>query len=175
MTTDLHREYRHNRGGIANDLATATVSGSTFIGNSATDGGGLESLSTGPQPTTTTATVRDSTFIGNSASHDGGGIYNAVPQSSTDEVTATVGRTFIGNTATDGGGIFNAVTSVNPRNHTINVTLAVVAVSDTAFIGNSASNDGGGIENDGTATVNDCTFDPTPPATTEAASSTPSQ
>ena len=46
---------------------TATVSGSTFTGNSAGDGGGIYNSGT--------ATVRGSTFTGNSARDDGGGIF----------------------------------------------------------------------------------------------------
>jgi len=52
--------------------STATVSGSTFSGNHATqDGGGIDVYQ---QPGTATATVSNSTFEGNTAGNDGGGI-----------------------------------------------------------------------------------------------------
>jgi hypothetical protein len=118
-------------GGLANESGgTATLRGSTFIGNSASHfGGGLSNSGT--------LTVSDSTFTGNSASF-GGGLANEV------RGTATVsGSTFTNNTARFGGGISNRGT---------------VTVTDSTFTGNTATVHGGGIDNFGTATVSDSTF-----------------
>jgi hypothetical protein len=80
-------------GGIFNGGA-ATVNGSTFSGNSARGGGGLDNSGT--------ATVRDSSFSDNSAVVDGGGLFNEP------FATATVRDcSFSGNSALFGGGLEN--------------------------------------------------------------------
>jgi hypothetical protein len=115
-------------GGGINNHGTLTVSKCTVSSNSATDGGGI--FSDGNK-----LTVNDSTFSGNTAT-DGGAILN-------DTMTMVSDSTFSGNTATDGGGILSD---------------ASIEVGDSTFSGNTAT-DGGAILNDApTLTVNDCTI-----------------
>jgi hypothetical protein len=78
------------------------VIGSTFIGNSATNGGGIFNATTvrGARVFPGTVTVSGSTFSGNSASNYGGGLDNFG--------TATEsGSTFTGNTVGSGNGGLN--------------------------------------------------------------------
>ena len=122
-----------NGGGLDNEGGTLNVTGSTFSGNSAKDGGGIYN--------TGTLTVNTSTFSENSANEtsaatsngNGGGIYN------TGTMTVT-NSTFSGNSATDsatgpspygsGGAIMDDGTMV---------------VTNSTFSGNSANYYGGGI------------------------------
>ena len=106
-----------------------------------------------------TATVTGSTFTGNSAT-DGGGIFNAFPTSNA-----------LHQLAGDGDRLHlhrqlrhrwrrhlqRCPLTVNPRLGTL-VCRGTVAVSGSTFTGNSASNDGGAIDNFGTAAVTDSTF-----------------
>ena len=109
-------------GGIYN-LGTLTITGCTFIGNSASNSGG------GIAEWGGRLTVTGCTFIGNSASgYSGGAIFNNVG-----EVTVT-GCTFIGNSAVYGGGIS---------------TSGVLTITSSTLSGNSASVYGGGISNGG--------------------------
>jgi predicted outer membrane repeat protein len=110
-------------GGIYNaSKATATVTGCTFSGNSAYQGGAIYNLGT--------LTVSGSTFAGSTAYQAatyGGGIYNA------SQATATVtGCTFSGNSAGEGGGIYNGST-------------ATATVTGCTFSGDSATFSGGAI------------------------------
>jgi len=99
------------RFGGAIDLTpgTLTVSNSTFTNNTAriADGGAIENFEG-------TVTVTNSTFTGNSAGSDGGGISNF------DSSTLTVsGSTFTNNTASEGGGIYNLFGTLSLRNNTL--------------------------------------------------------
>ncbi len=97
-----------------------TVSNSTFSGNSASYGGGIDNHDSG------TVTVSNSTFSGNSAT-------KRAAASTYNRGTVIVSNsTFSGNSATDyGGGIDN-------------YRISTVTVSNSTFSGNSAT-DGGGI------------------------------
>jgi trimeric autotransporter adhesin len=111
-------------GGILNS-GTLAVSNSTFSGNSAIAGGGINNNGNGNG----TLTVSNSTFSGNSATN-GGGINN-----NGNGVLTVSNSTFSVNSATNGGGINN--------NGNGNGTLTV---SNSTFSGNSATT-GGGIYN----------------------------
>ena len=142
-------------GGIYNDNgATATVSDSTFSGNSAPDGGGIfnsggtldvtNSTFSDNRSTVdyggafangsfSTATVSDSTFSGNSAATEGGAIRN-------DGTLEVTNSTFSNNSANlHGGGIWQG-------------SQTSLTVTDSTFSGNSAT-DGAGIFNRGGGTV----------------------
>ena len=148
-------------GGIYNDNgATATVSDSTFSGNSAPNGGGIFNSGGTLEVTNSTfsdnrstvdyggafangsfstAKVSDSTFSGNSAATEGGAIRN-------DGTLEVNNSTFSGNSAPNGGGIWQG-------------SQTSLTVTDSTFSGNSAT-DGAGIFNrgGGTVTVNNSTF-----------------
>jgi large repetitive protein len=116
-------------GGVYNQ-GTATLTGDTFSGDKAgTRGGGLLNYGT--------SYLTDDTFSGDSTQL-GGGIYNAGGTTVTD-------GTFLGDSAQLGGGVLNSGTA--------NATL----MGDT-FTDDTASANGGGVYNYGTATVRDDTF-----------------
>ena len=79
-------------GGIYNFVGTVTITGSTLMGNSADVGGGIDNFRG-------TVTITNSTISGNSALSFGGGIGNALGGT----VTIT-GSTLSGNTSADDGG-----------------------------------------------------------------------
>jgi CSLREA domain-containing protein len=115
-----------NGGGIYSEAALTIIS-STISGNSVTpsgDGGGIYNDAT--------LTITDSTVSGNTVgTGDGGGLYNFD--------TATVTNcTFNGNTAGDGGGLWN---------------FNVLTITNSTISGNTANFDGGGLLDDGPATV----------------------
>jgi hypothetical protein len=121
-------------GGIYNDNeATATVSDSTFSGNSAPNGGGLW------QGSQTSLTVTNSTFSGNSAT-EGAGIFNRGGG------TVTVNNsTFSDNRANlRGGGIFSNTNLSGTQKTTI---------TNSTISGNTAQTSGGGVFNDDGLTV----------------------
>jgi hypothetical protein len=134
-------------GGGIDNRGTLDIVGSTFSENSAGySGGGVANRYGGP--ITATLTIADTTFSGNSASSSGGGVLNA------NGMTITIVRsTFSGNSAghyvyapSDGGGIW---------------TNGSTLISDSAFIGNTATGgSGGGINQDlsGDLLVAGCTF-----------------
>jgi len=117
-----------NGGGIDN-TGTLTVTNSIFANNSGTDGGGIENQATG------TATITGCTFTNNSAAGNGGGIDNAGTVTIAD-CTLTDNSADAGN----GGGIFSG-------------SNATLTVDHTTFASNTAATFGGGIRNEGTATV----------------------
>src|SRR5262249_27380034 len=149
-----------DRGGGIDNRGALTVSGSTFISNSAGGvGGGINTLGTATG--SDTVTVSDCSFIGNFAGNEGGGIY----------IEPGLGRvtvrdsTFASNDGGDeGGGIDNGATlTVIDSTFTHNSADAVsgnggglntegggtTTVIGSTFTHNSASA-GGGIDNDGT-------------------------
>jgi predicted outer membrane repeat protein len=111
-------------GAIADNSALdgLTVKGATFIGNTATNGGAIFDFSA------VGATVTDSTFFGNHAIN-GGAIF-ADP----DVETSLSGIVAHGNSATAGGGIYNVTN---------------VAVTNSRIWDNRASGQGGGLYNSG--------------------------
>jgi len=124
-------------GGIENETgATLTVTSSTFSDNSASGGGGIENSGT--------LTVTNSTFSGNSAFGNGGAIGN----SGTLTITNS---TFSGNGSTNGGGIYNSGT-LSVTNSTFSDNIAE---GEIYYI---SSGLGGGIYNGGTLTVTNSTF-----------------
>jgi fibronectin-binding autotransporter adhesin len=113
---------------------TASLSGLTITGGSASNGGGLANYGG-------TVTLTGCTVSGNSAGHDGGGMYF------NDGGTATLtGCTVSSNSAGySGGGLFEGSS----------VTLAL---TNCTVSGNSADNNGGGLANyGGTAILTGCT------------------
>jgi len=142
--------FRNGRGAIVvNNIGDVTVSGGTFTGNAATDGGAIADNSaldgltvkgatfTGNTATNggaifdfsaVGATVTDSTFSGNHAAN-GGAIFT-----DPDVQTSLSGIVAHGNSATTGGGIYNVTN---------------VALSSSRIWGNHASGQGGGLYNSG--------------------------
>jgi CSLREA domain-containing protein len=115
-------------GGIDNQ-GILTITNSTLSGNHAIVGGGIHNLDT--------LAVFNSTFSGNAADGAGGGIYN-----SGEGLIVTVSNsTFFGNNSLAGGGIYNSA---------VMALIGTATVSGSTFAGNSGSNFGGGIVNEGT-------------------------
>lgn len=116
-------------GGIHNDGILSVID-STFTGNSAQAGGGIQSF-----PNTTTVT--GSTFTGNSATSGGGGLLSYGPLTVTDS-------TFAGNDAPDGAGLF--------------ASSSTTTVTGSTFAMNEATGGGGGIFNNGTMQLTNSTL-----------------
>ena len=146
--------FRNGRGAIT-DTGTGllTVTGGTFRGNSAADGGAiyLDNAINGPQLTGVT-------FSGNSAA-DSGGAVNVNAASADPSIDHCV---FIGNTAGDAGGAFSEygflgwLTADTFRGNTAQTGGAMAisnddgeSLSDVVVSGNSATLDGGGIYDTG--------------------------
>jgi predicted outer membrane repeat protein len=140
-------------GGILNH-GTLTVSGGTFSGNSAHEGGGIYSDGG-------TVTVSSSTLFGNAASY-GGGMYN-----SGGTATVSNGSILSTNDASSGGGIYIAGGTVTVSNSTLSGNTAyngggilnhgTLTVSNSTVSNNQAYDDGGGIFSDGTLALSGCT------------------
>ena len=143
-------------GGAIFTLATATVTDSTFTGNSATYyGGAIRSYATTTVTGSTfnsntagqyggaiyspTATVTDSTFTNNNSADYGGAIY-------TYATTTVTGSTFTGNRANDFGSYGGAIRAGS------------AIVSNSSFTSNSAWFLGGAISVSASATISDSTF-----------------
>ena len=124
-----------NGGAIANGddagIGTLMVSTSTFSGNTATDGGAIDNGNDGGDGT---LTVSNSTFSANDASGDGGALDNGDQFSI--GVLSVAGSTFSGNTATDGGAIDNGD----------NGASGIFNLSASTFSDDNAT-DGGAIDN----------------------------
>ena len=109
----------------------ATVTGSTFTGNSAyVDGGAI-----GGAMFVVDATISNSTFTGNSAYFDGGAIFAF-------GTTTVSNSTFTGNSAVEGGAIIAGTLTVN----------------GSTFTGNIANEYGGAIDADGDLMIAMSTF-----------------
>ena len=128
-------------GGAIFNNGAVTVSGSTFSGNSASDGGGAI-VNVG------TTTVSASVFTGNSATN-GGAVLNHLGS------LTVSSSSFSGNSAVDGGAIANSrtmtvSTSTFSRNSAVdggaiaNAPQAAATLSDSTFSGNSAPDGLGG-------------------------------
>jgi hypothetical protein len=161
-------------GGLFNvPSATATLTRSNIIGNSATNGGGgiLNGAFQGAFGTVTLTssdvtgnsspaggggisnggrmTITQSNVTGNNAMGDGGGITNVVVPGVTNVVTLTLTHTNVtgNNTMGNGGGIAN----VSLPNATTTATLTLV---HTDVTNNTAVNPGGGVFNQAGNTLN---------------------
>ena len=108
---------------------TASISGLTVTGGSATNGGGIDNDGR--------LTITDSTIENSYASNNGGGIANSGTLTVTDSTIEG------SNASNNGGGINNCGT---------------LTISDSSITDNYVSHDGGGINNDGTLTVTDSTI-----------------
>ncbi len=166
-------------GGIQNDNGgTVTITGSTFSGNTAANGGAVDS---GDDGGLGTVKITGSTFTGNTAGSDGGAVDNGDDGGSG---TATItGSTFTGNTADFGGAVDNG--DGRPGSGTATITgstftgntaanggavdsgdnsgSGTATITGSTFTGNTATNDGGAVDNgdeqgSGTATITDSTF-----------------
>jgi hypothetical protein len=125
-------------GGIDNhDGGQATISKSTFIDNSAEEGGAIEDEATVPGAF---LNISQSTFSNNTATKYGGGGVENQPGGN-DTLTAD---TFVGNTALEGGGIANGGT----------MTVTTSTLENNTEKGNG----GGGIQNYGTITIRQTTL-----------------
>ena len=142
------------------DTGQLTVDGSTFTGNSALQGGGIEDEATlchTSTPTCGMATVTNSTFTNNSATMFGGGGFESQLNGPTPPVCVGPnqtpacqnpggahdtlrGNTFSGNVAMiEGGGIAN---------------FGTTTISNSTLYGNSAgSGGGGGVQNTGNISI----------------------
>ena len=122
-------------GAIQNDVGgTLTVTGSTFTGNTAADGGAIANGYSG----TGTLNVSGSTFSGNTATEDGGAIASGEQTGSTATLVVT-GSTFSDNEATnDDGG------AIDSGDYQATGTLTVTS---STFSSNTANYDGGAIDN----------------------------
>lgn len=90
--------YAGTGGGVENDGGKLTVEGTTFSGNDAADniiarGGGIANVGK--------LAVRNSTFSGNTTDIDGGGIWQACSK------VSIVSSTFSANRASSGGGVYH--------------------------------------------------------------------
>jgi predicted outer membrane repeat protein len=122
-------------GGAIYNSGSLEVTHSSFSGNSAEFGGAIYNVGR--------LTVTDSSFSGNGVADGAGG---AIVNTGTLEVTHSTisgNRSFFG--SVDGGGIYNG-------------SSGRLTVTDSSFSGNNVSGDGGGIVNDGTATVTKSIF-----------------
>ncbi len=124
-----------------------TVVGSTFTDNTATDGhgGAIEDDLTAKG---SGVSVSGSTFTGNSATMGGGAIYSDDHSGSgAGDTTSVSTSTFTSNVSSggDGGGA-------------LDIQGGTIAITDSMFASNSASNQGGGIVNTGTLTDDGSTF-----------------
>ena len=124
-----------NGGAIANGddggIGTLSVSTSTFSGNTATDGGAIDNGNNGGDGT---LTISNSTFSANKATSDGGALDNGDQFSI--GILSVASSTFSGNTATDGGAIDNGD----------NGASGIFNVSASTFSGDNGT-DGGAIDN----------------------------
>jgi hypothetical protein len=130
-------------GGIDNRSgATATIIDTSITGNSATTGGGIQNEAAEMLPGELigppgTVNLKDSSVSGNSAA-SGGGIYNTGTLNVQDSSLS-------GNSAASAGGIYNAAG-------------ATATVSDSTITSNTATVEGGGIDNFATLFVTDSTI-----------------
>lgn len=148
-------------GGAIRFHGTASVSGSSFVSNTASGEGGAISAAA-------TLTLEDDTFTLNRALDGVGGAVSVDGAS----VTVTQSR-LTGNTSTrDGGAIridgtvtidsstfTNNRTTTSGKNGGAVLATGNVSVTSSEFVGNSSTQWGGAISTDGAATVADSTFE----------------
>jgi len=142
----------HYGGAINQGKATGTVSGSTFSANGASYGGAVaDGITTGGP-----LTISTSTFSGNRAAGNGGAINNA---EGTGPGTVTVSNsTFWGNAAVGNAhtaGVDSTVTNGDGGaiDNADNGGVGTSVVSASTFSGNVAKHSGGTVANDGTLFV----------------------
>jgi hypothetical protein len=150
---------QNSGGGMFNyEGSSPTITNCTFIGNTATNGGGMCNQYSSPK-------VTNCTFIGNTAAV-GGGICCIWYSSPT-----ITGNTISGNTASDGGGMWNDASSPTVTNcifsentagtnggGMLNRDFSGPTVTNCTFSGNSAGLYGGGMYNrsNSNLTLNNC-------------------
>jgi predicted outer membrane repeat protein len=117
---------------------TLTVTGSTFTGNTASNGGAISNAIANATDQTTLA-VGDSTFTDNTATGSGGAIVTADDGLGEADIT---GSTFSGNAALQGGAISNGLANT-PQS----TGPAILTITDSTLYDNTASLDGGAIDN----------------------------
>ena len=117
---------------------TVTVTDDTFTGNSAPYGGAIGNE-------WGSVAVSNSTFSNNTASTGAGGaIINYNPNDDFSNSLSVVGSTISGNTAVNGGGIANGGPDT-------------LSLTNDTITGNSVTGTGGGLYDNGTTTLTDCT------------------
>jgi len=121
--------------------ATAVLDGVTITGGKA-DGSGNHQYGGGMFIDNAAPTLRNVTFIGNEAKTSGGGLYVNARAPKMENVS------FRNNTAGSSGGGFYA-----------GVYLGGISIQEAEFIGNSAASGGGFHLKQGTATLEDVTFE----------------
>ncbi len=128
------------------------TNGSEFTQNSATwDGGAISTRTPNQNQANSGLTVSDAIFTGNTAANRGGAIYaNVWKDASLADGAKISGSTFSENSAKNGGAIYNDATTDRVGN---------IIISDSALTGNTASEKGGAIYNEGALTIDDATFD----------------
>ena len=142
--------------------APASISNSTFSGNSSNWGGAIYNAAYGttqPAP----GTIEGAVFSGNSAAGGGGAIYTISP--------LTIAQTsFTGNSAQEGGAIYESYSALGLSHVTLSENSASengggieaessnVSISASTIAGNSAGMNGGGIQSSGTLAVGDSTI-----------------
>jgi hypothetical protein len=142
-------------GAITLGTGTLSVNNSAFTGNTAVNGGAIESSGT--------LTVTGSTFTGNQATGNGNSSGGAIYFNSTAGALTITNSTLSGNSAVDGGAIFsqNAATLVNDTLSGNSATIGgaidtanTVTVENSIIAGNSATSLGGDIAGDKTLNNN---------------------
>ena len=155
--------YSNNtEGGGALSLGSeskATISGSTFEGNTSTlEGGAITTRTTAQNNSALQLSILNSTFTGNKAgalndgtasnlatTHgNGGAIYaNAWHDADGNDSAKITGSTFTSNSAYQGGAIYNDAATGKVGN---------ITITDSTFTGNTATEHGGAIYNEGKIT-----------------------
>jgi len=186
ITIESRTIFQYSGGGMYNESSSPSITNTTFTGNSANFGGGMENVSSSSPSITNTAftgnsatfgggmenylssspSITNTAFTGNSATNNGGGMYN--DDSSSPSITNT---TFTGNSATNrGGGMHNSSSSITITNTTFTGNSANYgggmynrssspSITNTIFTGNSASNSGGGVFNEASSpSITNTTF-----------------
>jgi CSLREA domain-containing protein len=144
-----------NGGGLYNQ-GKAYVTGGSFSGDSAANGGGVWN------GTGATATVSGCSISTNSAAVSGGGLYDLGK-------AYVTGSSFSGDSAANGGGLGNGksatvtVSGCNISNNTSSTdgggiwSYANLTLTDSTVSGNKSNHEGGGILSRGSLTITNCT------------------
>ena len=173
--TDMHFEGNraYGRGGalrIASEGSTATITGGSFVGNTAGAGGGAVSITSANVTFSSaqltdnraydggaihlgnqhTLTINDSSLVGNSAAHYGGAVFT--PPNSTLDVDSS---TFTGNSAALPGGAIDAGPGAGSAMTTI--TRSVLNNNFSGDVGGAIRNNGNLLIDSSTISGNDAT------------------
>ncbi|MCB0114458.1 MAG: DUF11 domain-containing protein, partial [Caldilineaceae bacterium] len=174
-----------NGGGMFNDSGSPTLSNVSFIGNSATYGGGMQNINDS-SPTLNYVSFSDNSadfgggmrnnfnssptlthvsFSGNAVNNRGGGMHNSIDSSPT-----LTHVSFTGNSANSGGGMFNerssptlnyasfSGNSANSGGGMYNLPGSSPTLTNASFSGNSANSTGGGMYNSDTSALTNVLF-----------------